>query len=222
MKIDWIELKAQCKKHVGKNLLVLLSGVLALAFLVLTLISLFSIGGNQGVAVKEAFDVSSSPLDTTNQNFVSQLNGYLINYEDKKAEIERIIIVVGSGRERDEIELEGLTLYPRLAEEIRHEWKTSFDFDRVHSVSVVINGERQLLANSTATWEFNPNVLLFALLCALCCFATVFTFKKRYYVYQEDLIEQRGEEPVEEAKEEPEEETQEEIEEEIQEEIKEE
>ena len=45
MKIDWIELKAQCKKHVGKNLLVLLSGVLALAFLVLALISLFSIGG---------------------------------------------------------------------------------------------------------------------------------------------------------------------------------
>lgn len=214
MKIDWIELKAQCKKHVGKNLLVLLSGVLALAFFVLTLISLFSTGGNQGVAVKEAFDVSSSPLDTTNQNFVSQLNGYLINYEDKKAEIERIIIVVGNGRERDEIELEGLTLYPRLAEEIRHEWKTSFDFDRIHSVSVVINGERQLLANSTATWEFNPNVLLFALLCALCCFATIFTFKKRYYVYQEDLIAQRGEEP--------EEETQEEIEEEIQEEIKEE
>ena len=201
IKIDWIKLKAQCKKHVEKNLLVLLSGVLALAFLVLTLISLFSIGGNQGVAVKEAFDVSSSPLDTTNQNFVSQLNGYLINYEDKKAEIERIIIVVGNGRERDEIELEGLTLYPRLAEEIRHEWKTSFDFDRIHSVSVVINGERQLLANSTAAWEFNPNVLLFALLCALCCFATIFTFKKRYYVYQEDLIAERGEEPVEEIEE---------------------
>ena len=210
MKIDWIKLKAQCKKHVEKNLLVLLSGVLALAFLVLTLISLFSIGGNQGVAVKEAFDVSSSPLDTTNQNFVSQLNGYLINYEDKKAEIERIIIVVGNGRERDEIELEGLTLYPRLAEEIRHEWKTNFDFDRVHSVSVVINGERQLLANSTATWEFNPNVLLFALLCALCCFATIFTFKKRYYVYQEDLIAERGEETVEEIEEKIEEEIKEE------------
>lgn len=209
MKIDWIELKAQCKKHVGKNLLVLLSGVLALAFLVLTLISLFSIGGNQGVAVKEAFDVSSSPLDTTNQNFVSQLNGYLINYEDKKAEIERIIIVVGNGRERDEIELEGLTLYPRLAEEIRHEWKTNFDFDRVHSVSVVINGERQLLANSTAAWEFNPNALLFALLCALCCFATIFTFKKRYYVYQEDLIAERGEETVEEIEEKIEEEVEE-------------
>ena len=199
MKIDWIEFKAQCKKHIGKNLLVALSGALALAFLVLTLISLFSTGGGKEIAVKEAFDVSSSPL-----------NGYLINYEDKKAEIERIIIVVGNGRERDEIELEGLTLYPRLAEEIRHEWKTSFDFDRIHSVSVVINGERQLLANSTAAWEFNPSVLLFALLCALCCFATIFTFKKRYYVYQEDLIAERGEETVEEIEEKIEEEIKEE------------
>ena len=209
MKIDWMELKAQCKKHIGRNLLVLLSGALALAFLVLTLVSLFSTGGNKEVAVKEAFDVSSSPLDTTNQNFVSQLSGYLINYEDKKAEVESIIIVVGNGRERDEIELEGLTLYPRLSEEIRHEWKTSFDFDRVHSVSVIINGERQLLANSTASWEFNPNVLLFGLFCALCCFATVLTFKKRYYIYQEDLMAARSEDIEEEAKEELEEEIEE-------------
>ena len=192
MKIDWMELKEQCKKHIGHNLLVLLCGVLAMTFLVLTIVFLFSIGGNQGVAVKEAFDVSSSPLDTTNQNFVSQLSGYLINYEDKKAEVESIIIVVGNGRERDEIKLDGTTLYPRLAEEVRYEWKASFDFDRVHSVSVVMDGERQLLANNTADWEFNPNIILYALLCALGCFGAVFTFKKRYYIYQEDQIAARN------------------------------
>ena len=188
MKIDWTKLKEQSKKHIGYNLLVILCGVLSLTFLVLCVVSLFGIKGNEGIAVKEAFDVSTAPLDVTNQNFVSQLSGFLINYEDKKEMIESIIVVVGNGREREEIKLEGLTLYPRLAEEIRYEWKTNFDFDRIHSVSVVIDGERQSLANNTVEWEFDPNSLLYAILCALSVFGTVFTFKKRYYRYQEDLI----------------------------------
>ena len=201
MKIDWIKVKEQSTKHVGYNLLVLLCAALALTFLILSAVSLFLTEGNEGVAVKEVFDVSSSPLDTTNQNFVSQLSGYLINYENEKEDVESIIIVVGNGREREEIKLEGLTLYPRLAEEIRHEWRTSFDFDRIHSVSVVVDGERQLLANSTAEWEFNPNVLLYVLLCAVAAFATVFTFKKRYYRYQEDMMAERQEELLKETEE---------------------
>ena len=191
MKIDWIKVKEQSKKHVGYNLLVLLCAAVALTFLVLSVVSLILTEGNEGIAVKEVFDVSSAPLDTTNQNFVSQLSGYLVNYEDKKAEIESVIVVVGNGREREEVKLEGLTLHPRLAEEIRHEWKTSFDFDRIHSVSVVVDGERRLLANSTAEWEFNPNVLVYAFICVVACFGTVFTFKKRYYRYQEDLMAER-------------------------------
>ena len=188
MKIDWMILKEQSKRHIKYNVFVLLCGVLALIFLVLTVASLFGMTGNQGVAVKEAFDVSSSPLDTTNQNFVSQLSGYLINYEDEKAIIESILVVVGNGRHREQIEIDGLTLYPRLSEEIRYEWKTGFDFDRVHSVTVIVNGQSQTLANSTAEWEFNPDILIYALLCAVSCFGVVFAFKKRYYRYQEDLM----------------------------------
>ena len=107
MKIDWMELKPQIKKHTGLNLLVLLCGLLALLFLVLTVVAVFSTQRNEGIAVKEAFDVSASPLDTTNKNFVSQLSGYIINYEDEKAVIESIVVVVGNGREREEVKLEG-------------------------------------------------------------------------------------------------------------------
>ena len=188
MKIDWMILKEQSKRHIKYNVFVLLCGVLALIFLVLTVASLFGMKENQGVAVKEAFDVSSSPLDTTNQNFVSQLSGYLINYEDEKAIIESILVVVGNGRHREQIEIDGVTLYPRFSEEIRYEWKTGFDFDRVHSVTVIVNGQSQTLANSTAEWEFNPDILIYALLCAVSCFGVVFAFKKRYYRYQEDLM----------------------------------
>lgn len=219
MKIDWTKVKEQSKKHIGYNLLVVLCALVALVFLVVSVVSLFSIGKSQGIAVKEEFRVSSSPLDTANQNFVSQLSGYLINYEDEKAVVEIITVVVGNGRERREIKLEGLTLYPRLAEEIRHEWKTDFNFDRIHSVSVKVEGESQVLANSTAEWEFNPNILIYALICAAACFATVFTFKKRYYRYQEDLMAERVDLPEDE---EPQEEIQEEAQEEIQEEIQEE
>lgn len=191
MKIDWMKLKPQIKKHVGFNLLVLACGLLAVVFLVLSVVALFSVQHGEGIAVKEAFDVSASALDTTNQNFVSQLDGYLINYEDEKTVVESITVVVGNGREREEVKLDGLTLYPRLAEEIRYEWKTSFDFDRIHSVTVVVEGERQVLANNTVEWEFDPNIILYAALCALACFGTVFTFKKRYYRYQEDLMAER-------------------------------
>ena len=191
MKIDWNKLKQQFTRHIGFNTLVLLCGILTLTFLILTVVSAFSVQGNEGIAVKEAFDVSSAPLDAENQNFVSQLTGSLINYEDGQAKVERIIVAVGNGRERQEVELDGMTLYPRLAEELRHEWKTSFDFDRVHSVTAVVDGEHILLVNSTAEWSFNPNILLYGVLCALSCFGTVFTFKKRYYRYQEDEITAR-------------------------------
>ncbi len=198
MKIDWVELKQQSKKYIVHNLLVLLCGILALLFLVLTVVAAFSTQKNEEIAVKEAFDVSSAPLDADGKRFVSQLSGYLINYNDKKAEVESIIVVVGDGREREEIELDGMTLYPRLDGELRHEWQTGFAFDRVHSVAVVVDGEYQLLANSTAEWEFNPNIILYAVLCALACFGTVFAFKKRYYRYQEDLIAARVEKNQEE------------------------
>ena len=198
MKIDWMELKKQTKKYIWHNLLVLLCGILALRFLVLTVVTAFSTQKNEEIAVKEAFDVSSAPLDADGKRFVSQLSGYLINYNNKKAEVESIIVVVGDGREREEIELDGMTLYPRLDEELRHEWQTGFAFDRVHSVAVVVDGEYQLLANSTAEWEFNPNIILYAVLCALACFGTVFAFKKRYYRYQEDLIAARVEKNQEE------------------------
>lgn len=188
MKFDWMKLKEQSKRYIGHNALVLLCGILSLVFLVLAVVAVFGTKHNEGIAVKEAFDVSSAPLDADGKSFIAQLSGYIINYEDKKAEVESLIVVVGDGREREEITLDAMTLYPRLAEEIRYEWQTSFAFNRIHSVSVVVDGQRQLLANNTVEWEFNPNVILYAVLCALACFGTVFTFKKRYYRYQEDLI----------------------------------
>ena len=188
MKLSQIQWKNEIKKHVGYNIALLACALLAIFFLVMAIVAIASVRPNDGVAVKEAFDVSSSPLDPQNQNFVSQVSGYLINYGDQKAEVEKIILVVGNGRDRSEVELDGITLYPRLAEEIQGEWKTSFKFDRVHSVSVVMNGERQLLANSTAEWEFNPDILLYMVLCVLACLCTIFTAKKRYYCYQEDQL----------------------------------
>ena len=188
MKLNQIQLKSEIKKHVGYNIALLACALLAIFFLVMAIVTVASIRPNDGIAVKEAFDISSSPLDASNQNFVSQVSGYLINYADQKAEVEKIILVVGNGRDRSEIELDGTVLYPRLPEEIRYEWKTNFNFDRVHSVSVVVDGNRQVLANSTAEWEFDPSILLYAALCALACFGTVLVAKKRYYRYQEDQL----------------------------------
>ena len=59
MKIDWMELKQQSKKYIGHNVIVLLCGVLALVFLALAVVAIFSIKGSEGIAVKEAFDVSA-------------------------------------------------------------------------------------------------------------------------------------------------------------------
>lgn len=188
LKLNQIEWKSEIKKHVGYNIIAILCALLAVTFLVLALVALFSTQHNRGIAVKEAFDVSSSPLDTTNQNFVTQLSGYIVNYEDEKAQVDKILVVVGNGRDREQIELDGMVLYPRLSEEIRHEWKTSFNFDRIHSVTVVVDGESRLLANNTVEWEFNPNVILYVLLCAVSCLGTAIVSQKRYYRYQEDQM----------------------------------
>ncbi len=192
LKLNQIEWKQEIKKHVLYNVAVLACALLAITFLVLAVVALFSIQSGEGLAVKETFDVSSSALDANGQNFVAQLSGSLVSYEDKAQKVEKILVVVGNGKHREEIELDGMTLHPRLAEEVRYEWKTSFAFDRIHSLTVVVESERQLLANNTAEWEFNPNILLYAILCALFCFGTVFAAKKRFYRYQEDQMAARS------------------------------
>lgn len=188
MKLNQVNWKNEIKKHIGYNVAVILCAVLAIFFLVMTVISAFSVKGEEGIAVKEAINVSSAPLDPANQKFTSQVSGYLINYEDEKTQVDKILVVVGNGRERETIELDGMMLYPRLPAEIRYEWKTSFDFDRIHSLTVVVEGQHRLLENNTIGWEFNPNILLYGLLCAICCLSTVFVAKKRYYRYQEDQL----------------------------------
>ncbi len=179
-------------RHVGHNVLVLLFAALAVFCAVMILVSTLAGMQEKGIAVKEPIVVSTSALDASDQNFVSQISGYLISYEDEKADIDRVVIVVGDGKERYEVELDGFTLSPRLSHEIFFEWKTSFYYDRVYSVTVYRDGYGLRLANSAAEWEFDPSILAYAVLCAIFAFVGVYFGKKRFYLWQEDQIKARG------------------------------
>lgn len=186
------EWKKELTRHVGYNLAVLLCMLLALFCAVMSLLSLFGMNRGGGIEVKERFEVSSSALDATYENNVAQISGYLVNSGNEKVVVDRVTVVVGDGKAREEIELEGFTLYPRLPQEVFFEWKTSFYFDYVHSVTVEHDGYAERIANSSADWEFNPNVMLYAVLCMISAFVGVFFAKKRFYRWQEDQMASRA------------------------------
>ncbi len=178
------------KKHIGYNLLIALGAALTLLFLVLMLLSLVDGGTDERLKVRESFIASSSLIESGDDRRQVQVQGSLINLEDQTLSIEELHVRIGN-RETDRVfSWTDITLPSRMEVPLLYEWEDTVDYDRVLSVTVVIDGEELTLANHTADAPFNASALIYAALTLLSGWGLLSASKQRYYLAQADRMQQ--------------------------------
>jgi len=178
-------------KHIGQNLLILLSALLTLAFGVLTAIELIP-ANPFGVTVKEPLNVSSSPLTADASLFVSVLTGKLVNPTDVSVIMDEVQVTVSDGKTEKTVSAGSYTLPPRTSCEIRLDWQDTAAFDHVRQIKVTVNGVADILPNAVSGIGINGTAILCAGLFVLSAFFLLYFAKIRYYMYQEDSVAVRG------------------------------
>lgn len=173
------------KEHIGQNVRILITGLCLL--LLLTAAILSAIPEKQtGLVADRTLEVSNSRITMSEEKYACELQGSLKNDSEESISIESVEILVSDGRNEHTETLEGFTLPPRVAKEIFLRWETEHAFDRVISVSVCINGERNVLPNVTRGWSINGITWLLLGLSLLTAYLLYRACMIRYYMYQED------------------------------------
>lgn len=176
------------KQHILYRTLTAVFALCALVCAVLGVIALIPPPVETGLTVKETVVVSSSPLDKSKKNYVSQIQGILHNASDEEIEIDALKIKVSDGKNEREIVLDGFKLPPRVTHPILYEWKDSHSFSRVHAVTVTTDGGEEQLSNLTASMPFDFGALIFFAVCAIFALIAVHFGKQCYYLVQEDEL----------------------------------
>lgn len=177
-------------QHILYRILTVLSGVCAIVFLVLAVLSLIPPSVDTGLTVKETLFVSSSPIDRDGKKYASQIQGVLTNESNKEIHLDALIIKVSDGKTERVISLTGARIPARVSHEILYEWEDVQMFDRINGVTVVVDGKEEALANATANMPFNFSPVAFLALCAIFALITVRLGKQCYYLIQEDQIKE--------------------------------
>ncbi len=175
-------------KHIGYNLLIVLSAAVTLLLLVLMLLSLVGDAAEVPLSVREEFIASSSLLEKGSDRYLVQVQGSLINLGDTPLQVDALKLCIGDGDTEWELVKEGFSLPVRFERPFLYEWEDTVPYDRVLSVVAVCNGEELPLANSTADAPFNISALIYAGLTLLAAWALLTVSKQRYYLAQADRM----------------------------------
>ncbi len=174
------------KRKVIQDILIGVFAALAMLMLVLTVMDL-SPKQREGLVIREAFSVSSSPLQADGSAYESILQGVLANRDGEAVTVARMAVTVSDGEknyvwETGAFEIEKRSNYP-----IQFKMKGDTDYKVVSEIVLYDgNGERLALQEDTGT------ATALGLICAIGFFVfaalTVWAGKVRYYLWQEDKM----------------------------------
>ncbi|MBQ8310747.1 MAG: hypothetical protein IJX80_07025 [Clostridia bacterium] len=179
------------KQHIIYRILTVLFGLCAVTLAVLTVISLIP-SSDTGLTVKETLSVSSSPKDSSEMQYISQIQGVLINEGDEEIVVDALKIKVSDGRIEREMLLEGFSLPARVSYNILYEWQDTHDYEQINAVTAVMNDTDAVLANATAGMPFNFSTLVYLVLCTVAVLLTVHFGKQCYYLIQEKQLKKEN------------------------------
>lgn len=176
------------KQHIINRLLTVLFALCAIVLAVLTVISLIPPAVDSGLTVKETIFVSSSPQNAEKTSYVSQIQGILINESDEELIVDALKIKVSDGKTEREMLWDGFKLPPRVSYDLLYEWQGTHDYERIYSVTAVIGGVEEPLANATAGMPFDFGTVILLVLCAISAMISLHFGKQCYYLIQEEQI----------------------------------
>ncbi|MBE6589422.1 MAG: hypothetical protein E7643_04515 [Ruminococcaceae bacterium] len=171
---------------IGYSIGACVAGALAVLFLVLSILTLFT-GNVDGLFVKEPITASASSLDASGERSLVQLRGILFNEGDERLTVEKVRLTLRHENATEKRELDGFVIEARTAYDVFYEWSSPVPFDSVDAVELVIDGEATRLSNSEQS-PLSLETLIFLSCAVVAVIFAVFFGKKRYYVYQEEKM----------------------------------
>ena len=179
-------------KHLLQNLWILLLALLTLGLAFLLVLDMIPAGAS-GLEVKERVEASSALISADSNIHISSVQGFLRNKTAETVEVEKITVVVSDDKGNTKtLELPGAKVLPHTQLEISHSWESTIAFDRVHSVTVTVDGEEDLLPNTPRTFILNASTIVYLVLTGISAFFLVWVCKVRYYMYQEDMEKEKS------------------------------
>ncbi len=177
-------------KHIGQNIIVLLLGILSIFLCVLLVLELIP-EKEELPLVKEEIKISSAPLSVSESRYLNSLAGMLHNPGDETAVISDLTVTVldSTGKQND-IVLRDITILPRSNYELSWEMLETVKYDRVARVNITVNGETGRLSNDPDPAVVSAPVAILAVCLGASVWGTVIAAKKRYYMYQEDRMDE--------------------------------
>ena len=185
MSIQNEELKTNYKKDcLLQNLKIVLWGVLALLFAVLTVLELFSYGTTD-ITVSDTVKVSSSLINVNEEHYVSSISGSISNAGKDTIRIDAVTVTVSDGKESRDVKIEGFLLPAYYERELVADWEGDVCYDRVTRVAITVDGVEDVLPNAVNTLPVSGIAILYVVLLAVAVLLLIRACKVRYYIYQE-------------------------------------
>lgn len=183
------------KLHMGQNLLIAVLAIATLFFALLLVLSL--IPANTDVRIQREIEVSSFEVEASETSdsewrYLVTAEGSLRNTTDQELIVERIVIPVSNDSFNNdksmELQTENIVLPPMTEVDITVQGEGDADYRFVGEVTAVVNGQELFLRNPADT-ELAAILVPLMLTCVF-AFFTVQACRRRYYMAQEDRMEE--------------------------------
>ncbi len=174
------------KKKIAYSAAAAFSALLALAFMILFVITLLPVGVD-GLRIEEPIRVSSSAIDAEGTRYLVQVRGSLINENDDPIKADAIVLRVRGENADKTVTLDGATLYTRLSHDLFYEWESDVPYDRVDAVHLTLDGKETRIENREESVIGADTVVTLAV-ALVAAFLFIGFAKQRYYLYQEEQM----------------------------------
>lgn len=177
-----INLKLQCFLH---NAALFCCGALVLLLAVLAILELIPAPA-RSLRVESAFEVSSAAIYADGSLYSTEIRGTLKNTGKKTVQIDEMKVVISDGSFKKKVNIEGFGIPAGAEHEVVFHLEDAIDFDTVHEVTALREGEALSLQNrSVDAFPISGLAIFYLLLLVPAILLLVFAAKKRYYLYQE-------------------------------------
>ena len=162
--------------------------ILALLLVVLLILELAPAEENTSeLTVSERITVTSELVNVQSKQYVTAISGAFYNPTNEPITIDSIQVSVTAPTGFRGVDFEGFVIHPRTSQEIYTSWEGGTDFNNVSRITVMINGEKQVVLNSNATAApvVSGAMIFYLIVLVAVAWFLIRAIKLRYYLYQE-------------------------------------
>ena len=164
--------------------------ILAILLVVLLVLELAPVQNTSALTVSERFTATSELVNVNSQQYVTTVSGTLYNPTDKPITVDSVLVSITAGKAFRGVDMEGFVIHPRTSFDLHTSWVGGTEFNKVTRITVVVDGEEQVVLNTNAagTPAVSGAIIFYLILMAIVAWFLIRASKLRYYLHQEKIF----------------------------------